>query len=263
MQDAYFALTKSIIVLKKDSSESQLRSYFERICQLIDKAENEFPINLDEVWSLTYNRKSDAVEALSRDFIQDVDYKVLRQNPQNPLGGRPMNEYNLSIPCFEFFIARKVRPVFEVYRQVFHAARKGELRPKPLTPAQQLLANAQMLVEMEERQKEQERQQKLLESRQSATENRVNEIETRIRDNGFMAVVGFANINHLKIGDKTLQKLGRQCSAWCRRMGITPEQTRHEKWGHVNTYPMQALKDVFKANYPDKAAMFDTSTYWG
>ena len=29
-------------------------------------------------------------------------------------------EYNISVSCMEFFIARKVRPVFEVYRQVFH-----------------------------------------------------------------------------------------------------------------------------------------------
>lgn len=33
----------------------------------------------------------------------------------------------LSIPCLEFFIARKVRPVFEVYRQVFHKVASGEL----------------------------------------------------------------------------------------------------------------------------------------
>lgn len=37
----------------------------------------------------------------------------------------------LSVPCLEFFIARKVRPVFEVYRQVFHKVASGELmRPK-------------------------------------------------------------------------------------------------------------------------------------
>ena len=31
----------------------------------------------------------------------------------------------LSVPCLEFFIARKVRPVFEVYRQVFHKVASG------------------------------------------------------------------------------------------------------------------------------------------
>ena len=31
-------------------------------------------------------------------------------------------EYWLSVSCLEFFIARKVREVFDVYREVFHAA---------------------------------------------------------------------------------------------------------------------------------------------
>lgn len=50
----------------------------------------------------------------------DARIEGLRQNPQNPKGGRPKIEYRLSVPCMEFFIARKIRPVFEVYRKVFH-----------------------------------------------------------------------------------------------------------------------------------------------
>ncbi len=34
--------------------------------------------------------------------------------------GRPTQVFMLSVSCLEFFIARKVRPVFEVYRKVFH-----------------------------------------------------------------------------------------------------------------------------------------------
>lgn len=115
--------------LTLQSSTEELKAYFEAVCRIVDSNSDEYPINLDEVWPLCYGRKSDAVEALAKDFLQDVDYKVLRQNPQNPLGGRPTNEYQLTTSCFEFFIARKVRPVFEVYRQVFHAARRGELQP--------------------------------------------------------------------------------------------------------------------------------------
>lgn len=117
--------------LTLQSSNEELRAYFEAVCKIVDSNCDEFPINLDEVWPLVYVDKSKAVRALtsSTDFIQDVDYRVLTQNGENPLGGRPVNEYHLSTSCFEFFIARKVRPVFEVYRRVFHAARKGELRP--------------------------------------------------------------------------------------------------------------------------------------
>lgn len=39
--------------------------------------------------------------------------------------GRPQNTYMLSVPCLEYLIARRVRPVFEVYRQVFHKVAGG------------------------------------------------------------------------------------------------------------------------------------------
>jgi hypothetical protein len=86
------------------------------------KASEKYPVNLDEVWMLVYSRKSDAVDALQRDFVENDDYQVLRQNPQNPQGGRPVNEYRLTVPCLEYFIVKKVRSVFEVYRKVFHKA---------------------------------------------------------------------------------------------------------------------------------------------
>lgn len=114
---------------------------------------------------------------------------------------------------------------------------------KPLTPAQQPLANAQMLVEMEQRQMEQER-------RQIEVENKVALIEDRIRDNGYMAVAGFANVYKVKLSDTMKKKLGKLASSWCRRMGVLPEKIKHERWGFVNTYPMQALRDVFKATFP-------------
>lgn len=139
----------------------------------------------------------------------------------------------------------------------------GQYSVKPLTPAQQLLANAQMLVEIEQRQLEQERQQRALDARQTSAESKIEQIETRIRDNGYMAVVGFANIYKVKLSDAMKKKLGKLASSWCRRMGVLPEKIKHERWGFVNTYPMQALRDVFKATYPDKSAMFDIPTYWG
>lgn len=106
-------------ILTKESSATEIRRYFAAVLKL-SQSDQEFPVNLDEVFPLVYNKRSDAVDVLSKTFIQDVDYKVLRQNPQNPAGGRPKIEYLLSVPCMEFFIARKVRPVFEVYRKVFH-----------------------------------------------------------------------------------------------------------------------------------------------
>ena len=116
-------VNNSTILTPSNCTTSVIRNYFQYLLTL-SKSGEAYPVNLEDVFYLVYNKKSDAVESLKKDnvFLQGVDYQVLRQNPQNLFGGRPKDVYKLSIPCLEYFIARKVRPVFEVYRQVFHAA---------------------------------------------------------------------------------------------------------------------------------------------
>lgn len=133
-----------ILQLTKQSTAQEIKAYFEEVLR-ISRDSEEFPVNLDEVWPLVYSRKDKAVRALQSNdlFMQNVDYQVLPQNGKNPdsftqgcgkpQGGRPTNIYMLSLPCLEFFIARKVRPVFEVYRQVFHKVASGEIvHPVPI-----------------------------------------------------------------------------------------------------------------------------------
>lgn len=109
------------IILSKQSNENDIKRYFEAVLKL-SNANEEFPVNIDEVWMLIYSAKEKAVRALisNKQFIEGVDYQVLAQNGENSNGGRPTIDYKLTVSCMEFFIARKVRSVFEVYRQVFH-----------------------------------------------------------------------------------------------------------------------------------------------
>ena len=144
-----------MIQLTKQSSNSEIKAYFIQVLNL-SRSKEEFPVNLDEVWPLVFKFRSDAVRALAKSnlFVKDIDYQVLSTNaqksgvfsqnaqksgvfPQNgeksddtqadgkSVMGRPQNTYMLSVPCLEFFIARRVRPVFEVYRQVFHKVAGG------------------------------------------------------------------------------------------------------------------------------------------
>ncbi len=114
--------------LSLKSTNDEIRKYFIAVLNL-SKSNEKYPVNLDDVWMLVYGRKQEAVRALTSEiFIQDVDYQVLRQKAENPKGGRPTIEYHLSVSCLEYFIARKVRPVFDVYREVFHKV--NEIAPK-------------------------------------------------------------------------------------------------------------------------------------
>lgn len=107
------------IILSKESSNNELKCYFEAVLKL-SESDNKFPINLNDVWMLAYAEKCVAVRALKKNFIEGIDFVSLDQNVKRAIGGTVTHNYMLSTSCLEYFIARKVRPVFEVYRQVFH-----------------------------------------------------------------------------------------------------------------------------------------------
>lgn len=128
-----------ILQLTQQSTAQDIKAYFEEVLKL-SKDSEEFPVNLDDVWPLVFGRKQEAVRALKNDklFIENIDFQPLRKDAQRSDNGQfngcDKVTYMLSIPCLEFFIARKVRAVFEVYRQVFHKVASGELM-QPKAPA--------------------------------------------------------------------------------------------------------------------------------
>lgn len=73
---------------------------------------------------IVYEDKRSAIYELKDKFLQGIDYQTVRKKVKasNVAGYVWADEYKLTISCMEFFIARKVRPVFEVYRQIFHKA---------------------------------------------------------------------------------------------------------------------------------------------
>lgn len=98
-------------------------------------------MNLDDVWQLCYAEKGKAVRALRSNFIENVDFIVIAKNGKNPDGGRPTDDYYLTSACLEYFVARKVRPVFEVYRRVFHKVASGEMTEIEKTQQKIIYAN--------------------------------------------------------------------------------------------------------------------------
>ena len=105
--------------LTKSSTSEEIKEYFNAILKL-SKTSEKYPVNLDEVWMLIYERKDGAVKALVRDFIENEDYKLIRRKAEQVSGAKYVDDYYLTVSCLEYFIVKKVRPVFEVYRKVFH-----------------------------------------------------------------------------------------------------------------------------------------------
>lgn len=109
-------------------NREQIRSYFEQVLNLRNSGE-AYPVKLDDVWPLVYGYKKKAIEVLKDEFYEGIDYVMQRADnqflPQNReklshTPGRPQEAYFLTAACLEYFIARRVPEVFEVYRKIFH-----------------------------------------------------------------------------------------------------------------------------------------------
>lgn len=100
-------------------SPPTVRQYFEKVREMV-KSGVQFPVQLSDVWHLIYTRKGDAIRSLKNDFEEGFDFQSLSKIAKRGIGATTSYEYTLTVPCMEFFIARKVRAVFDVYREVFH-----------------------------------------------------------------------------------------------------------------------------------------------
>lgn len=136
----------SYLQLTKQSSESDLKRYFTAVLEL-SKSDNKFPINLDEVWMLVYERRDKAFNSLRRHFFEGEDFYLTQMGKVvtfKELQNGIKTECYLTVSCMEYFIARKVRPVFEVYRQVFHKTASAHSLPMTYKEAlTQLLASVE------------------------------------------------------------------------------------------------------------------------
>ena len=142
--------------LHRFSSQETIRGYFSQVLELKNSGK-DFPVNLDDVWPLAYPRKDHAIRTLKTDFIQGVDYQIFPKNRESNVidyqslpkneeqrgrGGHNKIEYRITVECLEYFIAKRVKPVFEVYRKVFHRAH-DLLNTKPFMGVSPILYQGQ------------------------------------------------------------------------------------------------------------------------
>lgn len=131
-----------------------IKAYFEKVRELA-KGGAYYPVNLDNVWPLVYSHKHKAVKALKDNFVENEDYEVLLTHlveQKSKRGGHNEVNYHLTVACLEYFVAKKSKPIFDVYRQVFHKA-LDQAEQKQVTPVSSgdlLLQTAKQLLALAE-----------------------------------------------------------------------------------------------------------------
>ena len=227
---------KNSFALNQNSPNEVLRNYFKKIFEL-QKSGESFPVDLDEVWMILYSRRDNAIRELKESFLQDIDYQFLLKNEEKSGRGRPSKKIMLTVACLEYFIARKVRPVFEIYRRATHEY-KARLETgyfSDLNPD-----NPLDLLELGLKAARQQQEQI------QALDTRLLDIETRTqaRVENF-TVASFAKLKGKHIGLKRAAQIGRKATALCKKRNIEIEKIWDTRYGEVNVYPKEILEEVF------------------
>ncbi len=112
---------------------AQVRVYFAFLFEAEQSGE-QFPVDFDRVWPMAYRLRENAIRALVDESgcYEGEDWILLNSelNSYHRCVGRPKEQIPLSISCLEYFIVKKIRPIFEIDRQcriaVTEAARAWE-----------------------------------------------------------------------------------------------------------------------------------------
>ena len=106
---------------------------------------------------------------------------------------------------------------------------------KPLTPAEQLLAQAQLMVNMENR-------LNILEKNNARLENNLRRTIT----SDYFTVIGYANFRGINANEYNSSVIGRKASKICKDCGLAIGKVIDSKYGTINTYPLDVLDEIFE-----------------
>lgn len=119
-------------------------------------------------------------------------------------------------------------------KEILKEIRKTGTYTKPLTPAEQLLAQAQLMVDMENR-------LNTIEKNTARLENNLRRTIT----SDYFTVIGYANFRGINANTYNSSVIGRKASKLCKDCGLAIGKVIDSKYGTINTYPLDVLDEIF------------------
>lgn len=116
--------------------------------------------------------------------------------------------------------------------------------PLPRSKAHELLRSVQLLVEQEERLQRMADEQRRQQDQLDAIARRQDDMDG---DTGYMTALAFCRREKVPAPLALARRLGVMASEMCRDLGIRTGSVPDERWGSVNSYPIEVLRECLSS----------------
>lgn len=161
----------------------------------------------------------------------------------NALANQELQDYAISIDMAkEVSMLQRSEKGKQARKYFLECERVANESKKILTQAEIVLQMAQLNVENE-------RRILSLESENKEIKKQVKLIDARTQTRpDYFSVAGFANLNRINLGFERAKSLGKSAASLCKSIGADIDKVTDQRFGKVNTYPINVLRDVFRNN---------------
>ena len=170
------------------------------------------------------------------EFEEGIEYVVIAETGENPLGGRPSIEYHLGLDMAkELSMVEKTDKGKQARKYFIQCERiaKGKDAPKG-----SLVEQARMFLKVAQEQEAIAEEQKLLKQRMDAFETQSDST------GGFYTILAWSSMTKLKIPTDMANRLGRVCSKLSKSRDIVIGKVPDSRYGKVNSYHETILKEI-------------------
>lgn len=184
-------------------------------------------------------------------LIEGQDFViVLDKSVPNPQGGRPATEYILSLDAAKHIALMEGNQKGKEVRQYFIDVEKKARLEGSVPGEHPMITSAKRCLELTIKFVQVEEEQKRLAAVQQEQGYQICELQAKttayIGKTGYYSVLAYANLVGTKLTREQAVAIGKKATAASKELGMSIGSVPDERWGKVQTYHEEILRDIFR-----------------
>lgn len=205
-------------------------------------------LQIAEVFEKEHKNIIRIIENLPNDDFRQLNFEPSCEMRRNGLFDKETKFYNLTRDGFSLlvmsFTGEKAYKFKIAYINAFN--KMEAILKEPMSEIDILIKQAELLKENQQKMKALEAKTDELHKEQLKTRNNINRILANDKE---LTVIAYASLNGIKANSYNAAIIGKKAAKLSREQGICTGSTIDKRFGKVNTYDTDILKQVFDKHF--------------